>query len=117
GLSPVDVDVATCVHVGFHFDRTEQARVVVAGEPEPIAIAVDELGDWAAESANPGNVKGVARIDVGLPAPVLSGLRLIDTPGVGGLELGHAELTLQALGSADALLFVVDAGAPMSGTE
>jgi hypothetical protein len=117
GLSPVDTDVATCVHIGFHHADADDAQVALAGTAEVTPIAVADLADWAAETGNPGNVKGVTGVEVGLPVPLLRDLNLVDTPGVGGLELGHAELTLQALGSADALLFVVDAGAPISGTE
>ncbi len=57
GLSPVDVDVATCVHLNFHFDTRENAHVVVAGEPDPIEIAVADIAAWASEAANPGNAK------------------------------------------------------------
>ena len=45
------------------------------------------------------------------------GSALVDTPGVGGLDAGHARMTLVALGQADALLFVLDARAPISGPE
>jgi hypothetical protein len=117
GLSPVDVDVATCVHIGFHYAVDEGAQVSIAGSECPTPIELADLAEWAAEAGNPGNSKGVVGVDVGLPVRLLHGLNLIDTPGVGGLELGHAELTLQALGSADALLFIIDAGAPISATE
>ena len=117
GLSPVDVEVATLVHIAFSYADTPTAKVSLRGQQEPIDIDVDDLFDWACEQGNPGNAKGVTAIDVGLPVALLRSLTLIDTPGVGGLELGHGELTLQALSSADAVLFVVDAGAPISQTE
>jgi hypothetical protein len=117
GLSPVDIDVATCVHIGFHYAQPEAAHVSIAGAEQPAPIELADLVEWAAETGNPGNAKGVTRVDVGLPVGLLEKLNLVDTPGVGGLELGHAQLTLQALGSADALLFVVDASAPISATE
>jgi hypothetical protein len=117
GLSPVDVDVATCVHIRFHNAVPEGAQVSIAGAEQTVPIELADLAEWAAETGNPGNTKGVTSVDVGLPVSLLHNLNLIDTPGVGGLELGHAELTLQALGSADALLFVVDASAPISATE
>ncbi len=117
GLSPVDVEVATLVHITFRYAETPMAQAFIRGQREPIDINVDELFDWACELGNPGNEKGVTAIEVRLPVPMLRSLTLIDTPGVGGLELGHGELTLQALASADAVLFVVDAGAPISKTE
>jgi hypothetical protein len=117
GLSPVDVDVATLVHITFRYAEAPTAQVFVRGQQVPVDIDVDELFDWACEQGNPGNEKGVTAIEVRLPVPMLRNLTLIDTPGVGGLELGHGELTLQALATADAVLFVVDAGAPISKTE
>jgi len=116
-LSPVDVEVATLVHITFRYAQTPAAQVFIRGQQEPVVVGVDELFDWACEQGNPGNEKGVTAIEVGLATPMLRTLTLIDTPGVGGLELGHGELTLQALASADAVLFVVDAGAPISKTE
>ncbi len=116
-LSPVDVDVATCVHLVFRFAPVDYARVTLAGAADPFDIDLGELADWAADTGNPGNAKGVTGIEVGLAVELLRGLTLVDTPGVGGLELGHADLTLQALGRADALVFVIDAGAPITQTE
>ena len=45
------------------------------------------------------------------------GISLVDTPGVGGLNAGHAAATLAFLPSADALVFVTDASAELSGPE
>lgn len=57
-------------------------------------------------------------VEIEIDHPLLdSNLVLIDTPGVGGLERGHGEAALAALGLADAVLFVVDAGAPISAVE
>lgn len=53
-----------------------------------------------------------------LPSAKLeSGLSLIDTPGVGGLDPRHLFLTLYVLPKADVTFFVVDAGEPLSSTE
>jgi hypothetical protein len=60
----------------------------------------------------------VASVEVELPAPILAGgLQFIDTPGVGGLAAAHRYATLAALREADALLFVIKPGAPISATE
>ena len=53
-----------------------------------------------------------------LPSAKLeSGLSLIDTPGVGGLDPRHLFLTLYVLPKANVTFFVVDAGEPLSSTE
>ncbi|GIW20001.1 MAG: dynamin [Chloroflexota bacterium] len=62
--------------------------------------------------------RGIQRVDVGLPNPVLArGLVLVDTPGAGGVRGGYASATLAFLGYVDALLFVTDATAELSGPE
>jgi hypothetical protein len=65
-----------------------------------------------------GAAARVASVLLSVPAPVLAGgLGLIDTPGVGGLAAAHRYATLAALDEADALLFVIKPGEPISATE
>ena len=53
-----------------------------------------------------------------MPHRVLrSGLCLLDTPGVGGLESAHGQITMGTLSSADCLLFVTDASQELTGPE
>jgi predicted GTPase len=53
-----------------------------------------------------------------LPHPFLErGLTLVDTPGIGGLNAAHAAATLAFLPVADALVFVTDASAELTGPE
>ncbi|GGL98804.1 MULTISPECIES: dynamin family protein [Micromonospora] len=53
-----------------------------------------------------------------VPSPLLeSGLQLIDTPGVGGLRATHRQATLTALAEADAVVFVIRPGEPISASE
>jgi predicted GTPase len=117
GLSPVDSDVATNCYVEFKHADEPYALVALAGESEPLSIAVDEIAEWATVTGNPGNQKGVRSVEVGLDSALLEGMRLIDTPGVGGLETAHGALTLEVLREADALLFVIDTDGPLSAPE
>ncbi len=65
-----------------------------------------------------GSAARVASVLLRVPAPALAGgLALIDTPGVGGLAAAHRYATLAALDEADALLFVIKPGEPISATE
>ncbi|MGF1428393.1 dynamin family protein [Kitasatospora sp. LaBMicrA B282] len=65
-----------------------------------------------------GTQARVASVEIRLDAPVLAGgLELIDTPGVGGLAAAHRYATLAALGEADAVLFTLKPGEPVSATE
>jgi hypothetical protein len=65
-----------------------------------------------------GDDARVVSVEIEVPAPILAGgLQLIDTPGVGGLAAAHRYATLAALQEADALVFVIKPGEPISATE
>jgi GTPase SAR1 family protein len=132
GLLPVDADIASNVYVSVGFASEDRARVVLSGEADPpspgaapselalqsVDIGLNDVAGYATEAANPGNRKGVRAVEIGVPHPLLErGLTVLDTPGVGGLESGHAEVTLATLPLADALLFVLDATGPITAAE
>ncbi len=121
-LLPVDADIATNVHVMIRHASRPQLRVVrssSSGELEDLQdLPIDSIWEWASVSGNPGNQKGVQVVEVGVDHPILSnGLKIVDTPGVGGLDAAHAEVTLAALAAADALILVIDPRAPLTGPE
>jgi hypothetical protein len=65
-----------------------------------------------------GSAASVVSIEMEVPSPLLeSGLELIDTPGVGGLQHAHRRAALSALIEADAVLFVTKPGEPISRSE
>lgn len=118
GLLPVDIDVSTGVYVLVQHGESAAARVFTRTSREPITISLDALGQWVSVAGNPGNASDVAYVEVDVPAPLLGeGLSFIDTPGVGGLDAAHGRTTLAALSDADALIFVLDASAPLSRPE
>ncbi|MDQ6784320.1 MAG: dynamin family protein [Actinomycetota bacterium] len=116
-LSPVGVETVTAAPISlYHADETE-ASVLFNGEGEPQALPLEQAQSLATLLGNPLNEHNVRSVQIGLNVPLLEGLVLVDTPGVGGLDSGHAALTLQSLRSADALLFVLEAGAQIRGPE
>lgn len=118
GLLPVDIDVSTGMYVLVQHGESAAARVFTRTSQEPITISLDALGQWVSVAGNPGNASDVAYVEVDVPAPLLGeGLSFIDTPGVGGLDAAHGRTTLAALSDADALIFVLDASAPLSRPE
>ncbi|MFJ4846348.1 dynamin family protein [Streptomyces sp. NPDC088733] len=120
GLLPVEVDVATGVHLVVRHAAETQAVAFLeddaAGHPIPVAA----IGEYAALdplSQEPYR-HDVRHVEVGVPSSLLaSGLVLIDTPGVGGLVSGHARITMATLTRADALVFVVNGQSELTASE
>jgi Dynamin family len=116
--SPVDAIVATSAHIVIQYSPTPYVRVYHDGSPLGEDVTPDSLPNWVTAAGNPKNAKRVRSAEIGLDHPLLAhGVTLVDTPGVGGLETAHADVTLAALSTADVLLFVADASAPLSGPE
>ncbi len=116
-LSPVGVEVVTAAPIIFSRSSEPTGKVFHYGEVEPMAMDFEEARAQATVQGNPLNELGVRAVQLGVDAPILANFNLIDSPGVGGLESGHAALTLQSLRSADALIFVTEAGAQFRAEE
>lgn len=117
-LSPVDAAVATSSYLEFSHGDQHTVSAYVPGRSEPVPLNLSDLRDWATVLGRlPDGVRPPRRIAVRHSAPLLRYLTLVDTPGVGGLDSLHAEVALDAVERATALLFVVDASAPFAGPE
>ncbi len=119
-VCPVDDDLATAAITVVRYGETPSAMVHRREGGEAVVEAIDpaEVPAWAQEVAGRERRQDVDLVEVRLPHPLLeSGLTIVDTPGVGGLNAGHAAATLAFLPSADALVFVTDASAELSGPE
>ena len=119
-VCPVDDDLATMAVTVVRY--ADQPRAIVRrredGELIEEAITAEDAGLWVAERDGDDRRRGVELVEVGLPNAFLErGIALVDTPGVGGLNAAHAAATLAFLPSADALIFVTDASAELSGPE
>lgn len=117
-LSPVDAAVATASFLEFRYSTTLGARAYLPGREDPVPLSHGDLRDWGTVLGRlPDGLRPPRRIEVHHNAPLLQYLTLIDTPGVGGLDPLHAEIALDAVERATALLFVVDASSPFSKPE
>ncbi|MEV7631581.1 dynamin family protein [Microbacterium sp. NPDC089318] len=112
---PVDDDVATSVPTTVGYAEQASAWVIErpaepAAAPQRRQIPLEELAEYVSERGNPGNERGILSAEVLLPREILrGGLKLVDSPGVGGLESSNSLATLSALSSAHAVLLVSDA--------
>jgi hypothetical protein len=119
-VCPVDDDLATSAITLVRY--AEQASAVVRRKEGDQQVAeqvpVNELSQWCSERGNPGNHKGVQRVELAVPSAMLKqGLMIVDTPGMGGLGAGHAAATLSFLPFADGLVLVSDASSELSAPE
>ncbi len=119
-VCPVDDDIATAVPTTVRYGERAAASVVsttaIGGAIEPDGrsqrtdVPIAELARYVSERGGRRPDSEVTAAEVLLPRKLLrTGLTLIDSPGVGGLNSAHALTTLAALPSAHAMLFVSDA--------
>ena len=119
GLLPVETGVATStvyeVCYGdpekctvFFNPRVDPADATQREEVPPCEIALGNVASYGTETGNPENEKEVDVIQVQLPNPLLRGLVIIDTPGLGGMMAAHADITWKQAPRADAVCFVLD---------
>ncbi|MGH3903966.1 MAG: dynamin family protein [Pseudonocardiaceae bacterium] len=108
GLSPVDATTATASYLVLRHGPSWAATAHHPGNP-PVDVPMNELARWITADGGPARY-----LDVQAPVPLLQQFTLIDTPGVGGLDEAHGELAREAAAAATALLFVLDASAPIT---
>jgi GTP-binding protein EngB required for normal cell division len=119
-VCPVDDDLATTAVTVVRYGETPAATVRRREDGELVeeSIAPGDVVTWVLEGDGPDQRQRVEIVEIALPHPLLGrGFVLVDTPGVGGLNAGHAAATLAFLPSADALVFVTDASAELSAPE
>jgi GTP-binding protein EngB required for normal cell division len=84
----------------------------------PGEVFAQSLSRYVTESENPGNLRGVAYVDIFQPAPLLrNGMVLIDTPGIGSTLRHNTETTLKFLPQCDAAVFLVSVDPPITEVE
>ncbi len=113
-VMPVDVLPATAVVtrvVHGPRDRVVVRRLSGAADEAP----VDSLADFVTERGNPGNVKGVALVDVELAAlGAFAGVRFVDTPGLGSTFAHNTKAALDWLPRVGGALLAVSVSHPLS---
>lgn len=121
-LFPMDINVCTNVVTIVRYGKTEkiEAYIEVPDKKEPIieSISREQIEDYVSEKGNPNNYKNVTLLNIAIPNDLLKeGVVFVDTPGVGSLNIAHAEATYAFLPNADILLFVSDTNSGFTETE
>ncbi|MBR7827922.1 dynamin family protein [Actinospica sp. MGRD01-02] len=121
GLFPADTLPATNAVTVVRWGETERVTVTTRiGDDRTETMLIDrsEIADYVTEGGNPNNEREVLLVEIELPNPKLdSGMVLVDTPGVGGVQTDHEAATFAYLPAADALLFVTDVEKPLLESE
>ncbi|GIJ43233.1 dynamin [Virgisporangium aliadipatigenens] len=114
-VCPVDSDIVTAVPTVVRWGKPPSVTARLENDDE-VAVPFKRLHDYVAERT--GDEVPVRAVEVRLDRQLLrGGLSFVDTPGVGGLDSAHGNLTLGALTLARAALFVTDAAQELAGPE
>jgi GTPase SAR1 family protein len=121
-VCPVDADIVTAVPTLVRYgDRpglTAYRQIDTGQAPVGYPAPLNQIAQLVSESTEANEHGRLQSVTVEVPHRMLrSGLSLLDTPGVGGLDSVHGQLTLAALASADAILFVTDAAQELTAPE
>jgi hypothetical protein len=116
-LLPADVAPITSAITIVEHGQRERAWVHFSDGGETEA-GLDEVHLFVSEEENPGNRKGVRVARIALPSPLLAtGIRLIDTPGVGSVFAANSEVTRAFVSRIDVGVVVLGSDPPISGDE
>jgi len=117
---PVDQDVTTSLVTTISFGEQEKVTVWLGEGKKEVARTINraEISDYVTERGNPKNHRQVRLLTIETPNEQLkNGLVLVDTPGIGGINIEHTEVTFAFIPNADVILFVSDALAPLTTNE
>jgi len=120
-ICPVDADVVTAVPTVLRFGNPPSVTLRVPAEDgtlSSIGVPFDQLRRHITEGEPAAGQLAPRSVEVRLDRRLLgAGLSFIDTPGVGGLDSAQGNLTLAALSTAGAALFVTDAAQELTAPE
>jgi GTPase Era involved in 16S rRNA processing len=110
------VPITTAVTV-LCYGQTLTARVRLL-DGRQLEVDPQRLADYVSEARNPENHKGVTAVEVTVPSSLLvSGMCLVDTPGLGSVFVANSAATRAFVPHIDAALVVLGTDPPISWEE
>lgn len=125
-VCPLDDDIATAVPTEVGYGAAPAAHVLLAPEdldadaspPEEREVRIQDLAAHILDGQGLLDGRRIVGARALLPRRLLeSGLTLVDTPGVGGVDSMHSLTTTAVLPSADAVIMVSDASSEFTAPE
>ncbi len=111
---PVGAIPVTTAVTRLQYGETERA-LIRHFDGRITETPLSTVGDYTSEAKNPGNEKNVEIVDIELPTlHALTGLRLVDTPGLGSVYKYHQLTSTQWLPSVGTALLAVSSDRPLS---
>jgi hypothetical protein len=118
---PVDAAETTCIPTEISFTDSDKpvAKVVFNdGRSEGILCERGTLAFYVHQEHNPGNQKGVSRIEIGIRHELLKdGLVLVDLPGIGSITKENQNTTMEYFKMSTGAIFLLRTVPPMTGQE
>ncbi len=94
--------------VATHLIRGAEGARVVDDVGNVRSVPITALDEFVSEQRNPGNARGVARVEVSLPLPAWTdGITFVDSPGIGSPHDENTRAARAVLPHADAAIFVL----------
>jgi GTP-binding protein EngB required for normal cell division len=113
-ILPVGVIPVTTVITRLQYGQKERA-VIRTFDGKEFDIDLKDLDQYTSEAKNPSNEKNVEMVDIELPyLEDYSGLRIVDTPGLGSVFKYHMETSEHWLPEVGAALLAISADRPLS---
>lgn len=121
-LCPTDIGIATSVVTKISYGSTKKAIRYYGNITEDVKSLRKEEIQWEdIPKYTVGDfldIDNTVQMELFVPSVFLKdGINIIDTPGIGGLDPRHANLTSMALPCADIAVFITDAAEPMTQSE
>src|SRR6266536_1734732 len=115
-LLPTGVLPLTAAATEVRYGAEGATVVLLDGSRQEIGLSA--IADSVTEVRNPGNGRGVERVEVRVPVPLLeTGVVFVDTPGIGSVYEHNSEAGRSALLEADGAIVVLSVDAPLSEQE
>lgn len=116
-LLPVGVIPVTTTITRLRYGKRERA-IIRYFDGQEIETEVTAVGEFTSEAQNPANQKNVEVVDVELPSlEKYSGLRLVDTPGLGSIFKDHIETSENWLPEVGTALLAISSDRPLSAND